>query len=244
MARQHPQPPRRPTRPRVRGRVPPLRVVVDSNVFARSAWIAPIVESARAGVVQPLWSPCIIAEASRLLAWFYFKRNPTDISSRGWREAFSDKAKAWFAWVSEVFKVVEDRPPYELQWTGCPTDPWDQPVWTAAVRGQAFAVITENLSDGPPQDSRGIQQYRDIRYIHPRVFLAVMELWADLMWEGRFPLLESEEAEPIPLPEPPAEAESEAESTAPAEEIPPEFRRAIDEILERTDLPPAPEGEC
>jgi hypothetical protein len=182
--------------------------------------MGPIVENARVGVVQPIWSPCIIAEGSRLLAWKHFRDHPGNVSTSQWRGEFSDRAKRWFAWVSEVFEVVEDRPPYEPQWTAEPTDPWDQPVWTAAVRSRAVIVVTENLKDGPPPDSRGIRQYRDIRYLHPNFFVDLMDIWADLMWESRFPQLEAGDIEPA--------------SSGP--EVPAGMRQTINEILRQADF--------
>jgi hypothetical protein len=225
-------------------RVPPLRVVVDSNVFARNRWIGPIVENARAGVVQPIWSPSIIAEASRLLAWLYIRRNPDGLQTRQWRSQFSDASKRWYAWVSEVFEVIDDRPPYEAQWSSEPADPWDQPVWTAAVRSNAFIVVTDNLADGPPVGDSGIRKYRHINYVHPEALIRVLDLWADKMWESRLPLIDVDAAaETIPLPE--SESTSQHAQSRDLHDINPVLRKALDEILEQAEVRqrPANPGE-
>lgn len=58
-------------------------------------------------------------------------------------------------------------------WTDVPPDPWDQPIWTAAVRvreahGADLAlVITENLRDGPPPRENGLRLHDGILFIHP-----------------------------------------------------------------------------
>jgi hypothetical protein len=50
-------------------------VLLDANIFARRQWMGPIVESARAGRIVLIWSPAIIAEASRVLLWLHIWKN-------------------------------------------------------------------------------------------------------------------------------------------------------------------------
>ena len=64
--------------------------------------------------------------------------------------------------MAEVFHVVEDRPPPEPMWTAVPADPYDAPVWSAAARADADCVVTENLTDGPPPDERGLRVHAGI----------------------------------------------------------------------------------
>jgi hypothetical protein len=227
------QPPAQPSsaRPIGPGTLPPIKIVIDANVFAHNAWIGPVVENARAGVIAPLWSPCIIAEATRLLAWQYVRRHPDGIGTKPWRDDFSDATKRWYAWVSPVFRVVEDCPPYEPQWTREPSDPWDQPIWTAAVRGNAAIVATENLKDGPPADARGRRQYRGIDYIHPEKVLRLLDAWSDMQFSKILPLLAAED-----VAQQPPEVMGETRVAEPNEyPIPAAFRDAIEEIYTKLD---------
>src|SRR4029079_6470750 len=91
---------------------PQLPVVVDTNIFARRAWLGPIICAAPNEYIVPVWSPCIIAEASRLLTWLELKRRGCVFSSADAR-ALSERAHRWFAVMTRVFQVVDGHPPYE-----------------------------------------------------------------------------------------------------------------------------------
>jgi hypothetical protein len=157
-------------------------------VFARSRWAEAIVLSAQAGHIVPLWSPCIIAEASRLLTRLWIERNGIPRTNAA-KRALSETLHRWFRYMSPAFYVIEDRPPHEPLWTVAPPDENDVPIWTAAVRGQAHLVITANLKDGPPLDSSGQRQFQSITYMHPADFLVALDIWGDLMETGQFPIL-------------------------------------------------------
>ncbi len=165
-----------------RGR--PLRAVVDSCVFARRDWIEPIVLAARAGYVVPIWSPCIIEEASRLLTWLWLKKHAGDSLSESVRRRHSREAHKWFGVMTAVFQVVDDRPPAEPMWTATPADEWDIPLWNAAVRGRAQVIVTENLKDGPPVDETGLQRHRGVAFVSPALFRLILEAWADFCETG------------------------------------------------------------
>jgi hypothetical protein len=141
--------------------------VVDSNVFARRRWMEPLIDAANTGQIVLVWSPCIIAEAARLLTWIWLKKRGADPSSdAAWSEC-SELAHRWFDVMTAVFRVVDDRPPSEEAWPGGPRDERDVPIWTAAVRVRADFVVTENLRDGPPPDDRGVREHDGIVYISP-----------------------------------------------------------------------------
>jgi hypothetical protein len=154
--------------------------------MADQQWLAPIILTAGAGYVVPLWSPCIIAETSRLHARLWMKRRGVP-QTNAERRAFSDQARHWFDHVSRAFQVVEDAPPPAPLWTTEPPDPNDVPIWTAAVRAQAHFVVTSNLKDGPPPDNGGIRVHAGITYVHPDPFLGLLDLWADLTATGHTP---------------------------------------------------------
>lgn len=153
------------------------RLVVDANVFAHRAWIAPLMAEADAGRLELYWSPRIIAEASRVLAWIWLRKRGGDMSSTARRE-LSDVAHRWFDTMTGVFRVVEDAPPAEPIWTALPRDPHDRAVWSAAVRVDADALITENLKDEPPPDEHGVRRWADILYVHPREVVDLFDVVA------------------------------------------------------------------
>jgi hypothetical protein len=69
-------------------------------------------------------------------------------------------------------------------WAAIPRDENDWPVWTAAVRGRAQILLTDNLRDGPPPDDRGIRQWQGITYLPAADFLALVDVWGDIMENG------------------------------------------------------------
>jgi hypothetical protein len=164
-------------------------VVVDSCIFPHRKWLTTILDGARSGAVIPVWSPLIIAEVNRLLTWLWLKRAHGDQSEAAWKRC-SDDSKAWFSTMTTVFRVIDDHPPYEQTWSDEPADAWDIPIWTAATRAQhrfrgaPIFIVTDNLKDGPPKDKHGLQHHRNIGFIHPNDFVALIDAWADLMYTG------------------------------------------------------------
>lgn len=122
------------------------------------------------------WSPYIVAEASRLLMWLWLRRYGRGLTGAD-RRAHSDIARRWFIFVTAVFRVVEDAPPYEPLWTETPRDPHDRPIWTAAVRARAHMVVTENLRDGPPPGADGFRSWDNVLYVAPDDFVALLDWW-------------------------------------------------------------------
>ena len=151
-------------------------------------WVEAIALSAQAEHLVPIWSPGIIAEASRLLTRLWIGRHGIRRSAGAKRE-LSDYAHRWFRYVSAAFYVVEDRPPQESLWTASPPDEDDAPIWTPAVRGQAGFVVTANLEDGPPPDAFGLRQYAGIIYMHPDDFVVWLDIWGDVIETGQPPVL-------------------------------------------------------
>jgi hypothetical protein len=150
------------------------RAVIDTCVFGHlQQWISPLIDAARNGDAELLWSPTIIAETHRLLTWRWLRRHGADLSRRSW-DSCSDQAKAFWRWVRPAFSVVDDRPPDEHLWTDRPRDEWDIPLWNAAVRGGAGFIVTENLRDGPPPDTEGVRRHAGITFINPDDFLALI----------------------------------------------------------------------
>jgi len=151
------------------------RAVIDACVFGHPRqWIAPLIDAAKHGDVDLIWSPVIIAETHRLLTWQWLRRRGGDLSRVSWR-ACSEAAKDFLHWVRWAFEVVDDRPPDEALWTDRPRDQWDIPLWNAAVRGRADFIVTENLRDGPPPDQDGVRRHGGIVFIHPNDFVQILD---------------------------------------------------------------------
>jgi len=155
--------------------------VVDSCVFPHvRRWLEPLIDYARAGYLEPIWSPWIIAETNRLLTWLWLERVGGQQTGSTWAEC-SRAAKRVFARLTQVFRVVDDHPPHELLWTDEPADEWDVPVWNAAVRARARFIVTENVKDGPPPDRNGIRMHGGIFFVHPDDFLGYLDWYADFV---------------------------------------------------------------
>src|SRR5262245_53123751 len=73
----------------------PALVVVDANVFAHNNWMSSLLKAARARHIVLLWSPRIIAEASRVLLWIRLERHGGPMTLALKRETF-DAARRWF----------------------------------------------------------------------------------------------------------------------------------------------------
>jgi hypothetical protein len=152
---------------------------VDSCVFPRRDWLAPILRSARAGYVVPIWSPLIIVEATRLFMWRWIQQHGGDQSLAS-RRACSVAVKTWFTQMTSVFRIAEDCPPAEDTWEA-PRDEWDVPIWSAAKRCGAHFIVTANLRDGPPEDTSGLRSFQGVIWCHPDLFPKVLERWADIV---------------------------------------------------------------
>jgi hypothetical protein len=151
------------------------RAVVDACVFPRTRdWLWPLVDAAKTGLLELLWSPSIIAEVYRLNTWLWIKRHGDDTSDRTWHE-LSEASHNLFERLSAVFQVIEDRPPLAPSWPATRIDKWDIPIWTAAVRGNASFVVTDNLKDGPPPDPQGTQSYKGVLFVHPKPLLTFLD---------------------------------------------------------------------
>lgn len=156
--------------------VPPVRGVVDINAFARGTVMPRLTAAAKNYHLELIWSPYIIAEASRLFTWLWLGRHGPDLSNAA-KRAHSAAARRWFETMTTVFRVVDDRPPQEPLWTETPRDPHDRPIWTAAVRARAHVVITDNLRDGPPPDHQGLRRWDGILYATPDHVVKALDWW-------------------------------------------------------------------
>ena len=231
-----------PIQPPVRSRVQPLLAVVDTNVFPRRAWMDPIIKAVTGGTLVAIWSPLIISEVNRLLTWLWIRRHGGDLSESSRRRCSVD-FKKWYESLAVHFRVIEDRPPLEAMWTNEPRDPSDAPIWTAAVRlhrlypASCVLVITDNLKDGPPPDSRGLQLHENVLYIHPEQATRAMTAWTALMTTGELPETDEPVTEPDQRPDRrhPADARSIDLSSGPLRAILETLSSAPGQTEEATD---------
>jgi hypothetical protein len=100
---------------------------------------------------------------------------------------YSDEAHRWFARMSPLCRVIEDREPHEPAWADPHPDPNDAWLWNTARRAGADLVVTANLRDAPPADAAGTRRHEQVGYIHPRVLLLLLAVWRDIHVAGRAP---------------------------------------------------------
>ena len=143
-----------------------------------------LTDAASNGPLDLFWSPYIIAEASRVYTWLWLRRHGPDLSNAA-RRAHSEAARRWFAIMTDVFRVIEDAPPQASLWTETPRDPYDRPIWTAAVRARAHVVVTDNLRDGPPVNDQGLRRWEGILYAAPDDLIEALDWWAEEVARGR-----------------------------------------------------------
>jgi hypothetical protein len=179
----------------VRSAFRPLVIVPDANVFARRAWVDHLIEEALADHIFVCWSPKTIEELGRLRLWLWLRRalrtSGVPEGSSAWKSLwsrYSTEAHRWFAQVSQVCQVVEDREPHEPAWSELIRDPNDAWLWNAARRIDADLVVTMNLRDAPPADTTGVRRHERTSYIHPDVLMIMLDLWRVIRTAGEAPI--------------------------------------------------------
>jgi hypothetical protein len=172
----------------------PLGVVPDANVFTRQVWVDRLVAEANEGRIRLYWSPKTVEEVGRVRLWIWVKRelrvNPPPAGSRAWKlwwRRYSAEAHAWFARVSPLASVVEDRPPHEPAWIEPHPDPNDAWLWNAARRVGADFVVTENLRDAPSATADALRSHERVIYIHPDAFALVLDMFGGILDSGELP---------------------------------------------------------
>lgn len=123
------------------------RAVLDTSVLVPPSLRQRLQENAQEGLFTAIWSPYIIAELNRVLTWRWIKNRPpgNDISDANERRC-ADAAKPMMDILLSTFELVHPLPPYPAVWETL-TDPWDVPIFAAAIAGNALYVISENTRD-------------------------------------------------------------------------------------------------
>jgi hypothetical protein len=168
--------------------------VPDANAFTGATWVDRYIDESKAGHVRLFWSPKILEEVGRVRLWIWlrraFRESPVPQGSSAWKTLwarYSEEAHTWFARVSLICEVIEDREPHEPAWTELMSDVNDAWPWNAAQRVSADLVVTMNLEDGPPVDASGVRRHDGITYIHPAVFMAALTILGGIFETGRAP---------------------------------------------------------
>jgi len=165
-----------------------IRAVLDTSVLVPRSTRSELREQAAIGRFTAIWSPWIIAELYRTLTWHWLVADaPRHQTTAGTTMALCDASKPnrdrcaemanrmmALLLVTPHWELVDPRPPYPPTWSQL-KDPWDRPIWAAAVLGEATYVVSENTHDYPPpnQDDRHI--HADVEYLSTQSFLDVLD---------------------------------------------------------------------
>lgn len=140
------------------------------------------------------WSPKTLEEIGRVRLWIWIKKalrtGSLPEGSSAWKALwarYSEEAHRWFARVSPVCQVIEDREPHEPAWSNPIRDPNDAWLWNTARRANADLVVTANLRDAPPVDAVGSRRHERIGYVHPRVLMVLLDVWREIRIAGVVP---------------------------------------------------------
>jgi hypothetical protein len=151
-----------------------IKAVIDTSSLVPFTLRRDLQQAAQIGLFTAIWSPWIIAELNRVLAWRWIKdRTGGDISTAN-EQRCSLAAKLMMDWLLPTFDVVLPLPPYPAAWDTL-LDDWDQPIWAAAVVGNAQYVVSENTHDYPPRQADGRFVYQSIEYLSARAFLHLVD---------------------------------------------------------------------
>jgi len=146
----------------------PLRAVLDTSALVSARLRIALQEAADSGQFIAIWSPWIIGELYRMLAWRWLERT-RDFSAAN-QTACGRSAKAMMALLIATFEIVSPLPPYPPAWPTL-TDIDDYPIWAAAKLGQAGFVVSENIRHFPPRAPDGRHVHEGIEYLTTRAFL-------------------------------------------------------------------------
>lgn len=143
------------------------KAVLDTSVLFPFGSRSRLLRAARERLFVAYWSPWIIGELYRRLTWEWCKRRPED------RRGCSQSSKKLMRLLSEVFYVVDPKPPLPAGWPNF-KDVDDHPIWAAAKCAEADFVVCNNTRDYPPKDTEGRHRYEGIEYVTDQEFLQMI----------------------------------------------------------------------
>ncbi len=148
-----------------------MRALIDTSVLVKQSLRIGLQEAAARRLFTPIWSPWIIAELNRVLTWRWIKDRPpgNDLSDANERRC-GESAKRMMDLLFPVFELVHPLPPYPAVWETL-TDPWDVPIYAAAVAGAARYVVSDNTRDYPQEGVDGRREYGGVEYLSGAAFL-------------------------------------------------------------------------
>lgn len=140
--------------------------LIDADVIVSSRHRRDIHSLALRGLIVACWSPWIVEEATRAIAYNWYRRNGfTDDA----RRRLSAASKPAMQALTGAFRVVDPKPPYPPLWPGA--DPGDAHVFAAAAVANADHVVSNNTRDFPPRPASGNHEWGGIVYLTPAEFL-------------------------------------------------------------------------
>jgi PIN domain-containing protein len=149
-----------------------IRAVIDTSTLIDGEMRRELHTRAALGQFVAIWSPWIVGELHRVLTWRWLKRTG-DFGDANWKTC-GQASKTMMVLLLSVFETIAPPPPYPGAW---PTlaDPWDTPIWGAAVAAGAHYVVSENTRDFPPADEEGRHMWDGIEYVPGKSFLELVD---------------------------------------------------------------------
>jgi hypothetical protein len=147
-----------------------IRAVLDTSALYPFSLRRDLHQAAADGLFVGLWSPWIIAELNRVLAWRWMRTHGGSSSSE---KACGDAAKIMMELLLPTFELVAPLPPYPPAWHTL-SGSYDYPIWAAAVVGKAGYVVSEDTRHYPPRQVDGRHVYQGIEDISARSFLSMI----------------------------------------------------------------------
>ncbi len=145
-----------------------FRAVLDTNVLYSHTRRVALVELARLGRFEGIWSSWIVAELNRVLTWQWAERH--GLGAEAQRRA-STEAKAMMTHLLAAFTIVDPPFPHPVPWPEL-ADSWDIPIYGTAVTAGAAYVVTDNVRDAPPPTAEtGRRVWNRVEYVTYREFM-------------------------------------------------------------------------
>lgn len=158
----------------------PWRAVLDTSTLYRPSLRRDLQRAAQQRAFVGIWSPWIIWELTHVLTWHWAanveRQEQPNLQPAGprlteaRRRECATAARSMMELLLATFEMTQPTRPFPFAWPAL-TDPWDHPIWAAAVESHARFVVSENVRHFPPADSAGRHVYQGIEYMSGGAFL-------------------------------------------------------------------------
>lgn len=146
------------------------KVVYDTSSLVPAHLRRVLVRAALARQSEAYWSPWIIAELVRILSERWMRR--VTPWTRKDHQEMSDACGAMMRHMIQAIHCENSPAPSVPSWNG--SDPNDEPVLALAQMVKARYVVSENVNDFPPKNSKGQHTYGGIEYMRVNDFLHII----------------------------------------------------------------------